>query len=118
MYIAAPWTHRFEARNAATQVISAGYTITWDWWNHECGDEDSKRLAELARKDYGGVCSADKLLLLNYEKSEGKAVEQGIALAEGIPIVGVGKHPTNIFQNLPTYTWVDTVEEAIDVLGR
>lgn len=116
VYIAAPWNYRELAKAASSLVEAAGHTITWPWWDHECGDEDHAQLAELAWKDFRGVVGADVLLLLNYAKSEGKAVEQGIALLSGIPIIGVGPHPTCIFHHVNVYTWVNTVEEAIERL--
>ena len=112
VYVAAPWTHRNEARRVAGLVEASGHTITWPWWVHEAGDEEYGRLALLARHDINGVVTADALLLLNIERSEGKAVEQGIAIMEGVPIFGVGR-PTNIFQHLSVYEWFDTVREAI-----
>jgi hypothetical protein len=55
------------------------------------------------------------LVVLNLEKSEGKAVETGIALMNNIPIVSVGTR-SNIFQTLAIE--VETVQEAIAALDR
>ena len=78
------------------------------------GDASSHdELASQAHADIYGVISADVLVLLNLAKSEGKAVEQGIALNRGIPIVAVGTARTNIFQHTQAYTWVPSVEAAL-----
>src|ERR1700681_2522273 len=53
---------------------------------------------------------------LNLESSEGKAVEQGIALGAGIPIVGVGVPGSNVFQHLPEYTWVADLDALVEYL--
>jgi len=73
-----------------------------------------------AQDDFRGAASAEALILLSSAKSEGKATEQGIALAKGIPIIAVGKRGefSNIFHYLHNYRWVASVEEAIDELGR
>lgn len=73
-------------------------------------------LAVEARMDMFDVIRADVVLVLNLAKSEGKAVEQGIALAREIPIIVVGLDRFNVFQYLPQYTFVKTVEEAIQLL--
>jgi hypothetical protein len=51
--------------------------------------------------------------------SEGKAVEQGIALGLGIPIISIGTlgEVKNIFHFLPDYIWVKNEEQAIKALG-
>lgn len=118
IYIAAPWGHREDARAASLLVEQAGHTITHKWWDHEAGDEDYDTLKVLAEKDIHGVYEADVLILLNLVKSEGKAVEQGLAIAAGIPVFGVGAHPTNIFQNLQPgpYLWFDSVEHVLGFL--
>lgn len=118
VYIAAPWTQRLAAKNAAVKFLGAGHIITHRWWNFEAGDEDHARLRDLALMDLEGVQKADCLVVLNLEKSEGKAVEQGVALERGIPICLVGSR-TNIFHHLDTdYAMFDTVEEVIDYLEQ
>lgn len=67
-----------------------------------------------AREDIADVRRADVLVVLNLQKSEGKAVETGIAIAAGIPIVSVGDR-SNIFQSLGYE--VDTVDDALVVLA-
>lgn len=117
LYIAAPWNNKDEARAAALLFEKAGHTITQKWWNEPPGAD----LDCSARADWKGVTTANVVIVLNIAKSEGKAVEQGIALQAGIPIVGVrGRKQLNVFQHLtPEFTWLQTVEEAIEYLkGR
>jgi hypothetical protein len=65
-----------------------------------------------------GVISSDIVLVLNLKISEGKAVEQGIAIGFQIPILAVGPKPANIFQYLPVVTVVPTVEDALAELRK
>ena len=115
IYLAAPWVRREEAKAAAAQAVEAGHTITHDWWNHEAGNEDTDELERLGRLDYDAVRTCEAFIVLNLEKSEGKSVEQGIALyghldgpAGPYYLIGVGPRGTNIFQNLACWLWVDT----------
>jgi nucleoside 2-deoxyribosyltransferase len=123
IYIAAPWVRRPEAIAAGDRFIAAGHTLTCQWFTHETdGDPldstgvtcnpDSIRFQ--ANEDIADVRRADVLVVLNLQKSEGKAVETGIALAAGIPVVSVGPR-SNIFQALGTE--VATVDEALAFLA-
>lgn len=85
---------------------------------------DPEKMKDCAKKDVMGVFKSDIVLLINSGKSEGKAVEQGLAIALGRPIVAVGKmgeHSKNVFHWLDDYRWVPTLELAyitIDKIGR
>lgn len=122
IYIAAPWVRRPEAIEAGKQFEAAGFTVTSRWFKHE-GDPndptgitgDPTNVRQQALEDIEDVRSADWLVVLNLQKSEGKAVETGIAIASGIPFISVGGRST-IFQILGIE--VDTVEEAINVLAN
>ena len=123
LYIAAPWARRKDAAYSAQVAVALGHTITHDWWNRECGDEDTAELARLADLDFSGVIDADVFIVLNVEKSEGKAVEQGIALnqrrfnVQRRPrLIGVGPRGTNIFQYMPQWEWVETFNDALALL--
>src|SRR3954464_15266950 len=88
VYLAAPWTHRPDALAAAQQIEAAGHAITEHWWRHADVPLDQRdEIRAQAQADVDGVLAADVLVLLNLAKSEGKAVEQGIALQRGIPII-------------------------------
>lgn len=113
VYVAAPWKHR-EAALAIAERVGAvdGITITSRWLVEHGNATDPAELAAEAVHDLEDLYKSHAVLLLNIEQSEGKAVEQGVALALQMYIVAIGK-PSNVFHHLPDYIWVDTVEEAI-----
>jgi nucleoside 2-deoxyribosyltransferase len=107
----------------AEQLESAGHRITLKWWLYENveaeGSEKAAFLRQCALDDMQGVFDADVLVLINSAKSEGKAFEQGLAVAEGIPIIAVGELGAvskNTFHYLDSYTWVPTVQDAVTKL--
>jgi nucleoside 2-deoxyribosyltransferase len=120
VYIAAPWVRRDEAKAVGERLIAAGHEVTSRWFQHQGDPNDSTgstldqiEVRRQAGEDVIDVCRADALVVLNLEKSEGKAVETGIAIANGIPVISVGKR-SNIFQSLG---WeVETVDDALLVL--
>lgn len=123
LYICAPWMDRDNLPAIAAKFEAAGHEITWKWWATDDiaeGEDNHVSLREQALHDYYGVTDCDTLILLNTKKSEGKAVEQGIALANLIPIIAIGKRgdgtSMNVFHYLEDYTWVETVEEALKCL--
>lgn len=124
IYIAAPWAEREKLPAIAAQFEAAGHEITWKWWETDDIPEGGDREAELreqAENDFWGVFKCETLILINSAKSEGKAVEQGIALASGIPIIAVGERglmSLNVFHYMDDYTWKPTVEEALEELNH
>lgn len=122
LYLAAPWVDRGEMTAISAQLEAAGHEITHKWWEVEEieeGEGSIEILREQAARDFMGVWTCDKMVLINSKKSEGKAVEQGIALALDKDIIAVGKlgeQSKNVFHYLLNYKWVPTVEEAIACL--
>jgi hypothetical protein len=125
VYLAGPWSRRHEVAIAATAFEQAGCLITKRWWEvpdvpgYHTGimtPEEHQEVVNQATEDWVGVLEADTYVCLNWEKSEGKAVEFGIALASGMRLVIVGRPFRNIFQYLPIVEAVDTVEEAVRLL--
>ena|SRR6266436_1864464 len=122
IYVAAPWIHKQDAIKAGTQLEAAGHNVTSRWFFHQ-GDatdptgmnSDIVDIIFQAREDITNVLRADCLVVLNLARSEGKAVETGIALANNIPIISVGPRG-NIFQTLGVE--VPTLEAAILVLSN
>ncbi len=118
VYLAGPWVERDKMPAIATMFEQAGWEITHKWWEHET-EESAKQIPgnaygeQCATSDYRGVSSADVVVVLNTVKSEGKAVETGMAIAWGIPLCLIGKNPLNIFYNFSWITKVDTPEEAL-----
>lgn len=126
IYIAAPWVRRPEAIAIGQQFIDAGHELTSRWFYHETspgGDPNDPTgstspvmaIIGQAVEDIADVRRADVLVVLNLEKSEGKAVETGIAIAAKIPVISVGRR-SNIFQALGYE--VGTPEEAITLLKK
>jgi nucleoside 2-deoxyribosyltransferase len=116
IYLAAPWKRKLDAQLAADALEAAGHTITSRWLDYYGDTDDPEELAAEAINDIEDIDAADVFVLLNLEPSEGKAVETGLALAEGLQILGVGQ-PSNVFHHLPEIQWVSTLAEAIDVLA-
>lgn len=124
VYVAGPWVDREAAQSLGNIVASKGHTITHAWWAYEGKGEaleTEEFLRECAIKDVNGVSTADVVVVLNTAKSEGKATEQGIAIALRIPVVVLtpGTKPTsNIFHHLPSFKHVKTVEEALEAINE
>lgn len=119
VYLAAPWVWREEAQKLAEWLAHKGYFVTHDWWNHETSWSDHETLAIHAQKDVTAVSVAEVVIVLDYEKSEGKAVEQGIALTLKKPIILVhkeGVNNLNVFHHLPYYVHVNNYEEMFRAL--
>jgi nucleoside 2-deoxyribosyltransferase len=114
VYVAAPWADRSAAHIFAVALRHQGFEITRNWWDAECEEDDYEMLAEHAVEDIYAVEDADAFVLLQLDKSEGKAVEMGVALAAGIPIIVVtyGGNPSNIFQHHPSVLLVNSVGDA------
>jgi nucleoside 2-deoxyribosyltransferase len=118
VYVAAPWVEREEAQRVATMLRDVGFRVTSRWHALHPDSDDPIYLEEQAQNDWDDLHDAHAMVLINSQKSEGKAVEQGIAIANGIPIVAIGRKKNNIFQYLHScYTCVDTAEEAADALS-
>lgn len=122
IYVAAPWTARKDAKAFAKTLVDFGYTITHNWWDYEGENQDTEShefLCRCAMQDMNGVAKADVVVVLNSAKSEGKAVEQGLAIAFNKPIIIIGELgsvSSNVFHYLPCYTWVADYEDALDKL--
>lgn len=121
VYVAAPWVRKADAINAGKLLEHNGFEVTSRWFYHEGDPTDSTGLKcddsaiiQQALEDIEDVLSADILMILQLEKSEGKAVETGIAIANDIPFIVVGAR-SNIFQILGEGFFY-SVEEAIEYL--
>ena len=102
----------------ATRLVNAGFIVTSRWLrDHGDSTDDPLVLRREAQHDWDDVKTADVLVVLNIQKSEGKATEQGLALAHGKKVIGVGKPGNNIFHHLPHYTWVDDAVGVINLLN-
>lgn len=119
IYVAAPWVHKQDAQQAADYLASKGYEITSIWHHSHHAEDNAKDTVMMsleAIQDVTDVMRAEAMVVLNLKKSEGKAVEQGIAIACNIPVVVVGTEPSNVFQHLPSFSIVPTLDAAIEEL--
>lgn len=119
IYVAGPWAHRYKAKEAAQVLREAGYEIVSRWhdiWALEEDTTDPLMLEQEADMDLADVDASDAVIVLNIEKSEGKALEQGFALALGIPVVVVGAR-SNVFHYLPEVTIVPDLDAALEYLS-
>ena len=116
VYVAAPWKHKSTAKAAVERLKSEGFTVTSRWVDFPGASWDLDVLRLEAQNDWADLKDSHVLVLLNIELSEGKAVEQGIALQLGLPIIGVGEPSKNVFHYLPHYTWVETIGKAVEEL--
>ena len=115
VYIAAPWIRGGEANKLKKVLTAKGYYITAGWLqrsrknldqNYDYNKDPAYKKVECcveAERDIQDIERSDVVVVLNGYKSEGKVVEQGLALAMKIPIIIFGPK-TNIFQNLPSPT--------------
>ena len=119
IYLAAPWSHRHKARQVAQQLRDAGHDLVSRW--HDVwaltDTDDPLMLEQEAAMDLQDVEDSDIVVVLNIEKSEGKAVEQGYALGLGIPILIVGLPRGNVFQWLPEMHVVADLPNAFAYLA-
>lgn len=118
VYVAAPWEDRKGAAVISNILEAAGFKITHKWWAWEGEEENAswEFKQECAALDVRGVRTADVVVLLNSKKSEGKATEQGLAMAYGIPIVVIGDKSKrcNIFQTLDCFHWLPATQTEVD----
>lgn len=120
IYIASPWCRKAEAIEIGKQFDAAGHDVTSRWFHHQGDPQDPAGLQtsldaiqHQAQEDIRDVLRSDAFVVLNLERSEGKAVETGIALAASIPVFSVGPR-SNIFQALGTE--VTDVAECLRLL--
>ena len=113
IYIAGPWVDRKAVNEFSAILEKAGFEITHAWWNYEESKNNSSREA---CDDLEGVRRADAVVVWNTALSEGKATEQGLAIAWNKPIVCLTPDgfpvKTNIFHVLDNYVHVSTQEDV------
>ena len=122
LYLASPFSDKDKMPELAKQFEDRGFVITRKWWEVEDKTEAEKTpqfLRGEALSDIEGVKAANVVVLFNTKKSEGKAVEQGIAIANNIPIFAIGKRGAfskNVFHYLEHYFWVETLHDVLVIL--
>lgn len=115
IFLAAPWAHRELANHAADKLRLAGFAVTSRWLTAEETDEPAE-LIQQALNDAEDIIASDIVVVLNTQErgkeTSGKAVETGIALGIGRPVIIVGAR-TNIYHYL-----VECVLTVEDVISR
>ena len=126
IYVAGPFADRPNVREQAEKLRAAGYNVVARWLTLDVEEgpnsagslealnmeEHQEFLREQAMNDIEDLLNADLMFIVNSRKSEGKAVELGVAIATLKPVIMVGQR-TNVFQtlNIPRF---DTTEGAIE----
>lgn len=120
VYVAAPWTDRWKASAFAARCEAHGHTITRKWWEYEAGNEEHEKLREQAIADFDAVAKSEAVVVLQLNKSEGKAAETGYAIAHDLPVVVVtyDDGAGNIFHHHPAVQMVKTENDALAALTR
>jgi len=122
IYIAAPWTRKSEASWAQRLCEQSGHTVTSRWITKHSdilNADDPKHFPELqqqATEDLVDLRDATVFIIMNLEKSEGKATELGYAVAYNKIIFLVGEPSINIFYHLPQVIKCASVEEVCEQL--
>ena len=123
IYLAGPWAQREFMPTIAAKIEAVGGVITHKWWDVENTLEGTLEadgiLRYQAECDYNGVVASQLVVVINSAKSEGKSLEQGVAVAHGKPIIMVGKrgeHSQNVFHYMTNYRWLPTVDAAIEAI--
>ena len=116
-YLAAPWVWKEAAKEAKILFEEAGFDVTSRWIEYHGDTDDPTELEQEAINDLEDIYFADGMVVLQLEKSEGKAFEQGAAihmLANKIIVVSPAGVRGNVFQYLThCFTFVKTIDEAI-----
>lgn len=120
VYLAAPWVCIEAAGYMKQRMVDAGIDVISDWTEREeDSDKNPNTQRDAAIIDMQQVRDCDALVLLSMKtRSEGKASEMGMAMALGKRIILVGPREGNVFYNHPMVEQVDTVWDAITLLGR
>jgi nucleoside 2-deoxyribosyltransferase len=122
IYVAAPYVCKTEAKRARHILRVAGFTVNSRWLDFEPPEGMTEPtpaiLHDEAANDVADILNANALVVLNLQKSEGKAWEQGFAYGLGLPIIAVGRPENCVFHHLDHYEWVPDVSGAIDALRR
>jgi nucleoside 2-deoxyribosyltransferase len=120
IYVAGPWQWREHVGEFADRVNKIpGVSIIEPWWEHP-DTQDSDDLAEQADNDLRAVVECDLLVVLDYQLSEGKMVEMGVALTVGVPIfvTRLAGKPKNIFQYLPEVVEFESEGALLEEIER
>jgi len=118
IYLAACFEQQAEVRDKAIELEKLGFICTSSW-RFEDGNipPTSAHLDKCAKQDLTDLRNANYFVCLTSQASQrgGKHVEFGYALALDIPCLLVGRRE-NIFHSLTRVDFVETWNEALDLL--
>ena len=103
VYVAAPWSFKGYASEIARRIARQGdirFVVNSRWHELDVTHDDPALHEAEAHNDISDVFDCDVMLVLNLERSEGKAFEQGMAFTLGKPIIIWGT-ATNVFHAIP-----------------
>ncbi len=117
VYLAAPWSHKADARLARAKFEAAGITVQADWIDlHPEGVSDHALLQHEAYRDLEQIRGADAFVMLALGPSSGgKDSEFMAAYLWNKPCIIVGD-TGNVFFHLASVEMVMSVEEAISAV--
>ena len=120
VYVAGKSTDLDRVKRVMNIVREAGHKITFDWTSEE-GEirsgmgwrEDPEKACEIAEKEVSAVLTADLVILCHDRSILGGAIETGIAVGQGIPVMVLDPEVRNsVFWYLP---WVSLVNSEGDL---
>lgn len=115
VYLAAPWARKPSAIMAKRFLQFYGIDVV-STWTEQADTDDPVEMRRNAMSDRDELYRADVLVLLNLQKSDGKATEMGMALGLEKPVIVVGGREGNIFYWLPEPRHVPHMGAAVDLL--
>jgi len=119
-YLAAPFTHRDEARQVRELIQThLGWACTSSWIDNHLSAFDALDpvvASNEAYSDIDDIIAAECMVFLNLAPSEGKMFELGFAVASDMPIYFIGE-PTHIFHHLDGLERFNQIEDLINVMG-
>lgn len=121
VYVAGPWVRKAECAAFRDRLVKEGFKVTSRWLDldesvdNSFKPENMQLLQQRAMEDIEDVLSSDILMLMNLEKSEGKAVETGMAMLSAKGIVMLGDY-TNVFQTL-NFPKAKDEDDAVRILS-
>lgn len=109
IYVAGRTTEADRVNKVQKMFTDRGHTITYDWTVNVKETEADPELYTVAyarycaERDWDGVVSADVVVALMADGLLGTAIEIGMAIQTGVPVVLVGDVPREcVFFELPT----------------
>lgn len=125
VYIACAWKDKQQAKPARDKFVENGILVTSRWIDFVGDSSDPAVLEQEALNDIDDMEDADGMVVLQLQKSEGKAFEQGFFIggmiggARKIILVSPNGERGNVFQYLSyAYTMVPTVDQAIEEVKK